>query len=238
LNNISDAAGTAVTVQTMAYGNAGGASGAGVGFTRNPATGVREFYFDFQFNAQGEDVVGGRQRLHDSERLRLVMPAVWLRLNEICRELEMLFCDAQDFEFTIQSGELFLLQTRRAKRTDWAALTIAVDMVEEDLIKPNEALERLAGIDLHSVIQSSFAPPLPETLAVAQVGAIALDSAAVQRLSAAGTPVILVRRHTMTTEIDGMALRGGSGFSDTGVSGLLSGQYSNRRADIHEKAKT
>jgi pyruvate,orthophosphate dikinase len=122
----------------------------------------------------------------------LAVPAVWLRLNEICRELEMLFCDAQDFEFTIQSGELFLLQTRRAKRTDWAALTIAVDMVEEELIKPIEALARLNGIKLDSVIRSSFALPLPETLAVAQVagmgvtsGAIALDSAAVQRLSAA-----------------------------------------------------
>jgi pyruvate,orthophosphate dikinase len=213
LNNISDTAGTAVTVQSMAYGNAGGASGAGVGFTRNPATGVREFYFDFQFNAQGEDVVGGRQRLHDNERLQSVMPAVWLRLHEICHELELLFCDAQDFEFTIQSGELFLLQTRRAKRTDWAALTIAVDMVEEELIEPIEALARLKGIKLDSVIRSSFALPLPETLAVAQVagmgvasGAIALDSAAVQRLSAAGMPAILVRRHTMTTDIEGMAL--------------------------------
>lgn len=216
LNNISDAAGTAVTVQTMVYGNAGGASGAGVGFTRNPATGVREFYFDFQFNAQGEDVVGGRQRMHDNERLRLVMPAVWLRLDEICRELEMLFCDAQDFEFTIQSGELFLLQTRRAKRTDWAALTIAADMVEEELIKPIEALARLKGIKLDSVIRSSFASPLPETLAVAQVaglgvtsGAIALDSAAVQRFSAAGMPAILVRRDTVTSDIEGMALAAG-----------------------------
>ena len=88
LNGISDEAGTAVTVQTMVYGNAGGASGAGVAFTRNPATGARELYFDFQFNAQGEDVVAGRQKLRDNDRLRLVLPAVWTRLNAICHELE------------------------------------------------------------------------------------------------------------------------------------------------------
>src|SRR5271166_7031152 len=96
LNGISDEAGTAVTVQTMVYGNAGGMSGAGVAFTRNPATGARELYFDFQFNGQGEDVVAGRQKLLDNERLRLVLPTAWTRLNEICHELEMLFGDAQD----------------------------------------------------------------------------------------------------------------------------------------------
>jgi phosphoenolpyruvate synthase/pyruvate phosphate dikinase len=77
---------TAVTVQTMVFGNAGGASGAGVGFTRDPATGVRELYFDFQFDDQGEDVVAGRQKLEDHDRLRRVLPVVWTRLKEICRE--------------------------------------------------------------------------------------------------------------------------------------------------------
>ena len=117
LNGIGDDAGTAVTVQTMVYGNAGGASGAGVGFTRNPATGAREFYYDFRFNAQGEDVVAGRQRLSDNERLRKALPGVWLQLNDVCRQLEALAGDAQDFEFTVQSEALYLLQTRRAKRT-------------------------------------------------------------------------------------------------------------------------
>jgi pyruvate,orthophosphate dikinase len=188
-------------------------SGAGVAFTRNPATGARELYFDFQFNGQGEDVVGGRQKLRDNERLQLMLPAAWTRLNEICRELEGLFHDAQDFEFTIQSGELFLLQTRRAKRTDWAALAIAVEMVEEGLLTPAEGLARLDGIDLKSVVRTSFAPPIPATLAVAQVagmgvasGAVALDSDAVKRLTAAGTPAILVRMETVTTDIEGMAL--------------------------------
>ena len=216
LNGIDDKAGTAVTVQTMVFGNAGGESGAGVAFTRNPAIGSKELYFDFQFNAQGEDVVSGRQHLGDKDRLRLVLPDVWTRLNEICQDLETLFRDAEDFEFTVQSGVLFLLQARRAKRTDWAALAIAVDMVEEGLLTPAEALAHLDGINLDTVVRTSFAPPVPETLAVAEVasmgvssGVVALDSAAVKRLSLAGTPAIFVRRETVTTDIEGMALAAG-----------------------------
>jgi pyruvate,orthophosphate dikinase len=216
LNEISNEAGTAVTVQTMVYGNAGGTSGAGVGFTRNPATGAREFYFDFQFNAQGEDVVAGRQLLRDNERLRVALPAAWARLCDMCHELEALFGDAQDFEFTIESGTLFLLQARRAKRTDWAALAIAVDMVAEGMITPAAALAQLDAIDLNAVVRSSFAPPVPEALAVAQVagmgvasGAIALDPDAVKRLAEAGTTAILVRREMVTTDIEGLALAAG-----------------------------
>ena len=216
LNDISDEAGTAATVQAMVYGNAGSTSGAGVAFTRNPATGAQELYYDFQFNAQGADVVAGRHKLPANERLPLVLPAAWARLNEISRELEVLFGDAQEFEFTIQSGVLFLLQTRRAERTDWAALVIAVDMVAEGLLTPTDALARLAGIDLNSVVRTSFALPVPDTLAVAQVagmgvasGAVALDSDAVKRLTAAGTSAILVRLETVTTDIEGMALAAG-----------------------------
>jgi pyruvate,orthophosphate dikinase len=216
LNVISEEAGTAVTVQTMVFGNAGGQSGSGVAFTRNPAIGTKELYLDFQFNAQGEDVVAGRQQLGDKDLLRLVLPGVWTRLNDICHDLETLFRDAQDFEFTVQSGVLFLLQARRAKRTDWAALAIAVDMVEEGLITPVEALTQLDGIDLDAVVRTSFAPPVPEPLAVAQVasigaasGAVALDTEAVRRISKAGTPTILVRQETVTTDIEGMALAAG-----------------------------
>jgi len=216
LNHISDKAGTAVTVQTMVFGNAGGESGSGVGFTRNPALGTKEFYFDFQFNAQGEDIVAGRQHLGDKDRLQLILPEVWTRLNEICHDLEVLFHDAQDFEFTVQSGTLFLLQARRAKRTDWAALAIAVDMVVEGLLTPAEALANIDGIKLDTVVRTSFAPPVPETLAVAQVasmgvasGAVALDSDAVRRFAKKGTSAILVRRETVTTDIEGMALATG-----------------------------
>jgi pyruvate,orthophosphate dikinase len=216
MNGISDDAGTAVTVQTMVFGNAGGASGAGVGFTRNPATGARAFYFDFQFNGQGEDVVAGRHKLRDNDRLRVVLPRIWARLNDTCHALEVLFGDAQDFEFTVQSGALFLLQSRRAKRTDWAALAIAVDMVQEGMLTPKQGLALLHGIDLSAVIRTSFAPPVPAVLAVAQVasmgvasGAIALDPDAVKRLTAAGTPAILVRRDTVTADIEGMAMAAG-----------------------------
>jgi len=212
LNGISDESGTGVTVQTMVFGNAGGASGSGVGFTRDPATGAHDLYFDFQFNGQGEDVVAGRHRLRDNDRLRQVLPAVWKRLQDVSHILETLFRDAQDFEFTVQSGVLYLLQARRAKRTDWAAVMIAVDLVQEGLLTPAEALSHLSGIDLDSVVRTRFEKPDSAMLAEAQVagigvvsGAIALDTEAVKRLSAAGTPAILVRQDTTTADIEGLA---------------------------------
>jgi pyruvate,orthophosphate dikinase len=216
MNGISDAAGTAVTVQTMVYGNAGALSGAGVGFTRNPATGAKSFYFDFKFNAQGEDIVAGRQKLSDDARVPQVLPGIWAKLQETCGTLEKLCGDAQDFEFTIEEGVLFLLQTRRAKRTDWAALAIAVDMVAEHLITPEAALKQLSGIALGKVVRTSFGSPMPTPLAAAEIasmgvagGALALDTAAVKRLAAAGQPAILVRAETVTADIEGMALAAG-----------------------------
>lgn len=213
LKGIPGSVGTAVTVQTMVYGNAGGKSGSGVGFTRNPANGEREFYYDFQFNSQGEDVVAGRQVLHDNARLRTTLPEIWTQLDLACHELEMLFGDAQDFEFTVQSGILWFLQSRHAKRTSWAAIRIAVDMVEEGICRPADALQRLREIDLNLVERTFFAPPLPPPLALAQVasigvarGAIAMDSAAAQRMVEAGQAVILVRQETSTADIDGLAV--------------------------------
>jgi pyruvate,orthophosphate dikinase len=215
LKSIPEHVGTAVTVQTMVYGNAGGKSGAGVGFTRNPASGDREFYFDFQFNSQGEDVVAGRQVLRDNARLRSTLPEIWKQLDLACHELELLFGDAQDFEFTVQSGALWFLQSRHAKRTPWALVRIAVAMVEEGICRPADALQRLAEIDLDLVERTFFAPPLPPPLANAQVasigvacGAIALDSAAAKRM-ATGQPVILVRQETSTADIDGLAVADG-----------------------------
>jgi pyruvate,orthophosphate dikinase len=216
LKGIPGNLGTAVTVQTMVYGNAGGNSGSGVGFTRNPASGEREFYFDFQFNSQGEDVVAGRQVLRDNARLRTTLPEIWTQLDLACHELELLFGDAQDFEFTVQSGVLWFLQSRHAKRTPWALVRIAVDMVEEGICRPADAMQRLQEIDLSLVERTSFAPPLPPLLANAQVasigvacGAIALDSAAAKRMVEAGQPVILVRQETSTSDIDGLAVADG-----------------------------
>src|SRR5581483_1661127 len=134
INNISDDLGTAVNVQAMVFGNLGETSGTGVGFTRNPATGVKEFYGEFLMNAQGEDVVAGiRTPVHISE-LEKIMPEVYTQLREITTRLERHYKDMQDFEFTIQDGKLYMLQTRNGKRTGRAAVRVAIQMVEEGLI--------------------------------------------------------------------------------------------------------
>lgn len=215
-NRIESNGGSAVTVQRMVFGNASGASGAGVAFTRNPANGAPELYLDFAFNAQGEDVVAGRRVGGGDQRLRRTLPAVWARLDEMAHTLESLFRDAQDFEFTVQSGGLYLLQSRTAKRTAWAALRIAVDQVDEGLIGPREALARLGTIDLASVVRTRFEDSAARPLAHAQVasigvatGAIALDSETANRLVQEGKPVILVRPETETTDIAGMMAAAG-----------------------------
>jgi len=220
LNGMDDRSGTAVTVQNMVFGNAGGDSGAGVGFTRNPATGDHELYLDFQFNGQGEDVVAGRRNTRDDQRLRSRLPQLWNELENIGNALEALFRDAQDFEFTLQGGLLYLLQARSAKRTPWAALRIAVDLVESRLINPSAALARLAGMDISTVTRTRIAPSSDgahlQSLARAQVagigvasGPIALDSAFAQQMYTAGAPAILVRHETMTADIEGMASAAG-----------------------------
>jgi pyruvate,orthophosphate dikinase len=211
LYHIDNAMGTAVTVQTMVYGNAGGSSGAGVGFTRNPATGDDELYLDFQFNAQGEDVVSGRRAL-GTARLRSVLPHIWDELEGIRHQLESLFGDAQDFEFTVQNGKLYLLQTRAAKRTPWAAIQIAVDLVNDTIISQDEALARLKEIDFSSVVRTRLDQDGKKPLAQAIVasigvatGPLALDAAAAERFKAQGHAAILVRRETTTTDLTGMA---------------------------------
>ena len=216
LNALDDSAGTAVTVQTMVFGNAGGTSGAGVGFTRDPATGAPALYFDFCRNGQGEDVVAGRRTLTDNDRLRVLMPETFRTLQDVAKRLETLFHDAQDFEFTVQNAHLFLLQTRHAQRTPLAALRMAVDMVAEGMIAPGEALRRLHGIDLASLGHTRFAPPVPAPLAQGIVagagvasGPLALDSAAADRFATRGTPAILVRPETVTTDTAGLAKAAG-----------------------------
>ena len=210
-NGIGHDGGTAATVQRMVFGNAGGSSGAGVAFTRNPATGAPELYLDFEFNAQGEDVVAGRLIAHGERRLRRTLPSVWAQLEEAGHKLEALFHDAQDFEFSLQSGMLYLLQSRSAKRTPWATLRIAVDQVDEGLISPSEALSRLAQVNLGSVVRTRLADPTIAPLAHALVagigvasGAIALDSETAIRMAHAERPVILVRRETDAADISGM----------------------------------
>jgi len=196
----------------MVFGNAGGTSGAGVAFTRNPATGEDELYLDFQFNGQGEDVVAGRLAIRDTDRLKSTLPAAWDRLKEVLRQLEAMFTDVQDFEFTIQNGRLYLLQTRNAKRTPWAALKIACDLVDEGLIQPKEALHRLRAIDIGKVVRSHLTGAKNVPLARATVagigvvsGRIAFDAEMARQFVNKGDTAILVRRETTTSDITGMA---------------------------------
>src|SRR5215472_14655853 len=152
INNIDDMLGTAVNVQAMVFGNLGETSGTGVGFTRNPATGVKEFYGEFLMNAQGEDVVAGiRTPVHISE-LEKIMPDVYRQLHEITTRLEQHYRDMQDFEFTIQEGKLYMLQTRNGKRTGIAAVRVAIQMVEEGLISKEEAIFRVEPNQLYDFL--------------------------------------------------------------------------------------
>jgi pyruvate,orthophosphate dikinase len=139
MNSIPDDLGTAVNVQTMVFGNLGETSATGVGFTRNPATGGKEFYGEFLTNAQGEDVVAGIRTPRPIVELKGLMPEAYKQLHDITQSLEKHYRDVQDFEFTIQDKKLYMLQTRNGKRTGPAAVKIAVDMVEEGTISKEEA---------------------------------------------------------------------------------------------------
>jgi len=221
INNISDDLGTAVNVQAMVFGNLGETSGTGVGFTRNPANGDKEFYGEFLMNAQGEDVVAGiRTPVHISE-LHKLMPQVYDQLRDITSRLEKHYRDMQDFEFTIQDGKLYMLQTRNGKRTGRAAVRAALDMVNEGLIKPEEAIFRVEPNQLYDFL----VPKLDEKGGAAEViakGLPASPGAAVGRIvftandavTAAGTgakknPVILVRGETTPEDIHGMEVAAG-----------------------------
>src|SRR6516165_10358980 len=131
MNNIDDMLGTAVNVQAMVFGNLGDTSGSGVGFTRNPAIGTKEFYGEFLMNAQGEDVVSGVRTPVPISKLHEILPEAYNQLREITTRLEKHYKDVQDFEFTVQDGKLYMLQTRNGKRTGLAAVRIAIQMVDE-----------------------------------------------------------------------------------------------------------
>jgi pyruvate,orthophosphate dikinase len=216
INNIDDMLGTAVNVQAMVFGNLGETSGTGVGFTRNPAIGVKEFYGEFLLNAQGEDVVSGvRTPVHILE-LQKIMPEVYNQLREITTRLEKHYRDMQDFEFTIQDGKLYMLQTRNGKRTGRAAVRIAIQMVEEGLITKEEAIFRVEpnqlydflvpGLDEKSVKIEVLATGLPASPGAA-VGQIVFTADEAVEKAGHGqkkNPVILVRAETTPEDIHGM----------------------------------
>jgi pyruvate,orthophosphate dikinase len=211
-HGLDDGMGTAVTVQRMVFGNAGGMSGAGVAFTRDPSTGENALYMDFIFNAQGEDVVSGRRALDGELPLGRLLPESVDQLERVARVLESRFHDAQEFEFTIEDGALYLLQTRTAKRTPWAALRIAVEQVEAGLLDAAQGLARLEEIDLDGIQETSFAhPDEVEVLAPAvsagvgiAIGRIALDSDTAARWAKEGEDVVLVRGEAVTSDIAGI----------------------------------
>jgi len=211
LNDIPGDLGTAVNVQTMVFGNMGDDSATGVGFTRNPSTGAKEFYGEFLTNAQGEDVVAGIRTPHPITALEKEMPSVYKQLREITSRLEKHYRDVQDFEFTIEKGKLFMLQTRTGKRTAQAAVNIAVQMVKEKLISKEEALLRLdpQQIDqlLHPIIDPKakikvVAKGLPASPGAATGKAVftADEAARVGEKE----KVILVRMETVPDDIHGM----------------------------------
>src|ERR1035441_6763473 len=220
INNIDDMLGTAVNVQAMVYGNLGETSGTGVGFTRNPATGVKEFYGEFLMNAQGEDVVSGvRTPVHISE-LEKIQPDVYNQLREITSRLEKHYRDMQDFEFTIQDGRLYMLQTRNGKRTGLAAVRVALQMVDEGLIKKEEAIFRVDPNQLYDFLVPRLdekgskvevlAKGLPASPSAAVGQIVFTADEAVEKFNTdSKAKLILVRSETTPEDIGGMEVAAG-----------------------------
>ena len=220
INNIPDDLGTAVNVQAMVFGNLGDTSGTGVGFTRNPATGTKEFYGEFLLNAQGEDVVSGvRTPVHILE-LEKIMPDVYNQLREITTRLEKHYRDMQDFEFTIQDGKLYMLQTRNGKRTGLAAVRVALQMVDEGLITKDEAIFRVEPNQLYDFLVPRLdekgqkievlAKGLPASPGAAVGQIVFTADAAVEAVRKnPKLPVILVRGETTPEDIHGMEVAKG-----------------------------
>jgi pyruvate, orthophosphate dikinase len=217
VEKITGLLGTAVNVVQMVFGNTGEDSGTGVCFTRDPSTGEKVFFGDFLLNAQGEDVVAGiRTPLHLSE-LKNLMPKVYKQLEKVREKLERHYRDMQDMEFTVETGTLYMLQTRTGKRSPSAAFRIAVDMVNEKLIKVEEALERIKPEDIERLFYPVLDPKLARNeLASRKIaeGINAVPGAAVgkavftaheaEEWAARGEKVILVRRETSPEDVGGM----------------------------------
>ena len=212
--DIPDAIGTAVNVQAMVFGNTGDRSGTGVGFTRNPATGANEFYGEFLINAQGEDVVAGIRTPQPIRELEQVMPRAYEELRTITKRLEQNYKDVQDFEFTIEDEKLYMLQTRNGKRTGYAAVVIATDLVAEEVIEPEDAVRMVDPDALTQLLAPVFDPDAWAALPAVTTGLPASPGAAcgevvftadeAVRWAAEGRDVLLVRKETVPDDIHGM----------------------------------
>jgi pyruvate,orthophosphate dikinase len=212
--DIPDAIGTAVNVQAMVFGNMGDRSATGVGFTRNPATGANQFYGEFLINAQGEDVVSGVRTPQPISELEQVLPKAYKELRTITSRLEKHYKDVQDFEFTIQDDRLYMLQTRSGKRTGYAAVIIATDLVDEKLITPKDAVLQVDPESVSQLLAPVFEPKAWKALAVTTKGLPASPGAASGQAvftadgavewTREGKKVILVRKETVPDDIHGM----------------------------------
>jgi len=220
--------GTAVNVQAMVYGNTGETSGSGVAFTRNPANGVKEFYGEFLINAQGEDVVAGVRTPEPVVELKGHLPAAYKELDNIRKTLEKHFKDVQDFEFTIQEGKVFMLQTRNGKRTAMAALKFSMDMCKEKLIDWETAILRNPADQLDQLLAPVFdaaevkkaaeiATGLPAGPGAAS-GKVYLNADRADQAAAKGEKVLLVRNETSPEDLRGMIASEGILTAKGGVS--------------------
>src|SRR3984893_15788883 len=215
---IPDEIGTAANVQAMEFGNMGDDSGTGVGFTRNPSTGERVFWGEFLINAQGEDVVAGIRTPQPIADLEKIMPDAYRQLRDITSSLEKHYRDMQDFEFTIEKGRLYMLQTRNGKRTGLAALRVAVEITKERLIDKREAVLRVAPQQLDQLLHPLFDSASLKSLTKIANGIDASPGAAVGRAfftaddaveASAKGPVILIRKETPPDDIHGMEVAEG-----------------------------
>ena len=213
MNRIPDDLGTAVNVQTMVFGNMGDTSATGVGFTRNPMNGAKEFFAEYLTNAQGEDVVAGTRTPKHIPQMAKELPECYAQLKSITSRLEKHYRDVQDFEFTVERNHLYMLQTRTGKRTGMAAVKIAVDMVREKLISKDEALLRVEPDQLSQLLAPVFDESQKKNATQVAKGINAGPGAASGRVAftaekavelAKSGPVVLVRPETNPDDIEGM----------------------------------
>ncbi len=214
LHDIPDSMGTAVNVVAMVFGNLGEDSGTGVAFSRDPSTGERTIYGEYLLNAQGEDVVSGARTPLPITTLKERLPASFQELERVARTLERHFRDLQDMEFTIERGRLYMLQTRRGQRSGQAAVRVACEMVDEELISEEEAVARIPPNDLNQLLHPTIdaqshldllTTGLPASPGAA-CGTAVFDADQAERLGRAGQPVILVRRETSPEDFHGMVM--------------------------------
>jgi pyruvate, orthophosphate dikinase len=217
LNNISGNLGTSAIVQAMVYGNRDTRSATGVLFSRNPSTGTRELFGEYLVQAQGEAIVSGSRTPEPIASLNASMPEAYAELVRITNKLERHFCDMQDLEFTIESGKVYMLQTRNGKRSGNAAIKIAVDMINEGLISREEAVQRITVDDIRQILHKRIKnpekyKPLVKGLNAAPgaaSGKVIFDTQQAVEKGRQGIPVILVRTETSPDDIHGIAVSQG-----------------------------